>query len=287
MPLESRSVLSLALAALAACSTTSPPEDLAGTSVDALSTIPPLPTSGTASYKFVNIAANGVVDGPYPSAVTITGTGASRTLQYNVFGNNVTRPVRSDGRQPDTDTEQQANARMFGTLPPSGTLPQIGVTWTIQLPTALVQRLTAKTASGVSSTRPIYMGTFSGFVDLQAPAGFSIARAVVKVKNWGVRPAALGGVAGLQPGLVSIGVVDLAISNTGSFIGIIPLRAAYFSDPGGNLPDSANWQTVQGQAHMTDLYCLTAEPGVPASLIASIPTIPNAPFPTAFTSCTH
>jgi hypothetical protein len=284
MPLESRSVLSLALAALAACSTTSPPEDLAGTSVDALSTIPPLPTSGTASYKFLNIAANGVVDGPYPSAVTITGTGATRTLQYNVFGNNVTRTVRSDGRQPDTDTEQQANVRMFGTLPPAGTPPQIGASWTIPVPTAVMQRLSGKTASGVASTRPIHLGTFSGFVDLQAPAGFSIARAVVKVKNWGVRPGSAGG---LQPGLVAIGVVDLAISNTGAFVGIIPLRAAYFSDPAGNLPDSASWQAVQGQAHMTDLYCLTAEPGVPASLIASVPTIPNAPFPTAFSSCTH
>lgn len=277
----------LALAAVAACSDTTPPEDLVGTTVEALSALPALPTGGTASYRYTNITSNGVTDGPWENALTISGTGATRTLVYNVLGRNVTRSVRSDGRQPDSDSELQANARIFGTLPPAGTPPQLGAAWTISLPTALQQRLTAQAASGVSSTRPVFTGQFIGFVDLAAPAGFSIARAVVRVKNWSVRPAALGGPSGVQPGLQAIGVVDLLVGSGGAFVGVIPLRAAYFSDPAALMPDGASWLTVQASPHMTDLYCLTSEPGVPAGLIAAVPAITGAPFPTVFNNCTH
>jgi hypothetical protein len=286
MPLVSRLLVSLSLVAVAACSTSRTQEELVGTAVEELSAIPPLPTSGTAQYKFIYISSTGIADPPWDSAVSITGTGATRTLAYNVLGSAVQRQVKSDGRQPDTDTEQQANVRMFGTLPPSGTPPQLGAQWTIPLPPALQQRLINQTATGVSSTRPVFSGTFAGFLDLASPAGFTIVRAVVRSQQWAARPAGIGGANGIQPGLTAIGVVDLAVG-TGAFTGIIPLRAAYFADPAAKLPDSANWQAVAAGSHTTDLYCLTAEPGIPAALIASIPTIPGAPFPVAFTQCTH
>src|SRR6185503_19338894 len=45
-------IMGVALAVLAACSTSSPPEPLHGTHVASISTWPSLPTSGTASYRF-------------------------------------------------------------------------------------------------------------------------------------------------------------------------------------------------------------------------------------------
>lgn len=227
----------------------------------------------------------GTEDTPFSNAVTIAGAGATRTLDYDVFGHHVHRQVLGDGSQPDTDTEQQANARVFGTLPPSGTSPHNGVQWNIGLPAGLQQQLINQAVSGVSSTRPVFSGTFTGFIDLASPAGFTIARAVVRTRQWAVRPSQYGGATGIQPGLTAVGVVDLAIG-TGAFVGILPLRAAYFYAPETTLPDNADWSSVANGPHMTDLYCLTSHPGVPASLIASIPNISGAPSPAVFTRCT-
>lgn len=199
-------------------------------------------------------------------------------------GTAVTRQVLSDGRQPDTDTELHALANVLSALPPAGTSPAIGATWTINLPAGLVQQLAQDTAAGYSSTRPVFSGTFTGFYELASPADFTIARATVRTRRYAVRPSSLGGTQGVQPGLISVGVVDLAIG-TGSFDGIIPLRVAYLSSPSEVLPDSTDWSAVASGPHQTDLYCLTSYPGIPSTLIETIPVIAGAPYPSEFATC--
>jgi hypothetical protein len=284
MRLKSRSLVSLSLCAVAACST-SKTQPLAGTTRTALTSIPTLPTTGVAEYKFIAVDSDGTENAPVTNDVAISGSGSMRTLEYDVFGNHVVRQVLSDGRQPDSDTELQANVRVFAAFPSAGTSPQVGAQWDIALPSALIQRLTSAVANGFSVTRPVFSGTFSGFIDLVSPSDFTIARAVIRSQQWAMRPPGGGGSNGVQPGLTAIGVADLAIGS-GAFTGVIPLRVAYFADPAATLPDEADWQAVIGEPHITDLYCLMTYPGVPSSLIASIPDIAGAPYPAAFTRCT-
>jgi hypothetical protein len=284
MQLKSRSLVTLSLCAAAACST-SKTQPLAGTTRTALSSIPTLPTTGAAEYQFIAIDSDGIENAPVTNDVTISGSGSMRTLEYDVFGNHVVRQVLSDGRQPDTDTELQANARVFATFPAAGTPPQVGARWDIGLPSALIQRLTSTVANGFSVTRPVFSGMFTGFIDLTSPSDFTIARAVIGSQQWAMRPPGVGGPDGVQPGLTAIGVADLAIG-AGAFTGVIPLRVAYFADPAETLPDDADWQAVVAEPHITDLYCLKTYPGVPSSLISSIPDIAGAPYPAAFTRCT-
>jgi len=225
---------------------------------------------------------------PETSTLAISGTVDTRTLRYNLFGNAVTSIVNADGRQPDTDGEQQGFARVFATLPPTGTAPQLGASWTIGLPSALEARLTAQTADDTSSTRPTFSGQITGLVDLDDPSDFAIVRATISVKRWATRPPSIPGPIGPQPGLVSVGVADLAVGTGPTFTGIVPLRAAYFGQPGVTMPDGIDWRVVAAGPHTTDLYCLTADDaGVPASVIAAIPDIVDAPYPAAFDSCTH
>ncbi len=291
MALQSGSLLAtswcvIAVATLGACSTggKKPPGELLGESHSELTSIPTLPSGGTAQFAFTNIAPDGATDGPWDISVAVSGTGATRTLNYNVLGNAVTRQVLSDGRQPDTDTEQHALVNVLSTLPPAGTSPTIGATWTINLPAGLVQQLAQDTAAGYSSTRPVFSGTFTGFYELVSPADFTIARATVRMKRYAVRPSSIGGTQGIQPGLTSVGVVDFAVG-TGAFSGIIPLRVAYLSSPGEVLPDSADWSAVASGPHQTDVYCLTSHPGIPSALIEAIPVIAGAPYPSEFATC--